>query len=112
MTTNMQEMFEALVLNDIPLPQDIKVNKYITNHIDQLTKKELDDITSVFRSMETGLRVATIYPKVKDHIEVILITLFEQGPSPSPENAWPQPHRPGGGGHAQLHSQGWLDLLP
>ena len=71
MTTYMQEMFEALVLNDIPLPQDIKVNKYITNHIDQLTKKEMDDITSVFRSMETGLREATIYPKVKDHIEVI-----------------------------------------
>ena len=59
----MQEMFEALVLNDIPLPQDIKVNKYITNHIDQLTKKELEDITTVFRSMETGLREATIYPK-------------------------------------------------
>ena len=64
MTTYMQEMFEALVLNDIPLPQDIKVNKYITNHIDLLTKKELDDITTVFRSMETGLREAIIYPKV------------------------------------------------
>ena len=67
MTTYMQEMFEALVLNDIPLPQDIKVNKYITNHIDQLTKKELDDITLVFRSMETGLRVATIYRSHPNH---------------------------------------------
>ena len=60
----MQEMFEALVLNDIPLPQNIKVNKYITNHVDQLTEKEMEDVTTVFRSMETGLREATIYPKV------------------------------------------------
>ena len=64
MTTYMQEMFEALVLNDIPLPQNIKVNNYITNHVDQLTQKEMEDITTVFRSMETGLREATIYPKV------------------------------------------------
>ena len=65
MTTYMQEMFEALVLNDIPLPQNIRVNKYVTNHVDQLTTKELEVITSVFRSMETGLREATIYPRVK-----------------------------------------------
>ena len=65
MTTYMQEMFEALVLNDIPLPQNIRVNKYVTNHVDQLTIKELEVITSVFRSMETGLREATIYPRVK-----------------------------------------------
>ena len=58
-------MFEALVLNDIPLPQNIRVNKYVTNHVDQLTTKELEVITSVFRSMETGLREATIYPRVK-----------------------------------------------
>ena len=64
MTTYMQEMFEALVLNDIPLPQNIKVNKYITNHVDQLTEKEMEDVTTVFCSMETGLREATIYPKV------------------------------------------------
>ena len=64
MTTYMQAQFEALVLNDIPLPQDIRVNNFVTNHVDQLTKKELDDITTVFRSMETGLREATIYPKV------------------------------------------------
>ena len=85
----MQEMFEALVLNDIPLPQDIKVNRYITNHIDQLTKKELDDITTVFRSMETGLREATIYPKVKTILKSSLISLSAQGPPPSPENARP-----------------------
>ena len=60
----MQEKFEALVLNDIPLPTDVRVNTTITNHPEQLTKKELDDITTVFRSLETGLREATIYPKV------------------------------------------------
>ena len=31
---------------------------------DELTEKELDVITTVFRSYETGLREATILPKV------------------------------------------------
>ena len=31
---------------------------------EELTEKELDVITSVFRSYETGLREATILPKV------------------------------------------------
>ena len=64
MTTYMQAQFEELVLNDIPLPTDIRVNTTITNHPDQLTDKEMQDITTVFRSLETGLREATIYPKV------------------------------------------------
>jgi hypothetical protein len=29
-----------------------------------LTDRELEEITAVFRSFETGLREATIYPKV------------------------------------------------
>ena len=30
-----------------------------------LTEQELEEVTTVFRSFETGLREATIYPKVK-----------------------------------------------
>ena len=35
-----------------------------TSEQDDLTEKELDVITTVFRSYETGLREATILPKV------------------------------------------------
>ena len=35
---------------------------------DELTEKELDVITTVFRSYETGLREATILPKVVSFI--------------------------------------------
>ena len=32
--------------------------------LEELTEKEMEAITTVFRSFETGLREATIYPKV------------------------------------------------
>ena len=64
MTTYLQAKFEALVLNDIPLPSDVKINNFVTNHPEELTAKEMDNITAVFRSLETGLREGTIYPKV------------------------------------------------
>ena len=38
---------------------------------DELTEKELDVITTVFRSYETGLREATILPKVVSFINVV-----------------------------------------
>lgn len=63
MTKYLQAKYEALVLNDIPLPTDVKVNKYVTNHLDEFTQKELDDTTAVFKSLETGLRQGTIFPK-------------------------------------------------
>ena len=63
MTNYLQAKYEALVLNDIPLPTAVKVNKYVTNHPDEFTRKELDDVTAVFKSLETGLRQGTIFPK-------------------------------------------------
>ena len=39
---------------------------------EELTEKELDVITTVFRSYETGLREATILPKVP----IIITSLF------------------------------------
>ena len=63
MTNYLQAKYEALVLNDIPLPTAVKVNKYVTNHPDEFTRKELDDVTVVFKSLETGLRQGTIFPK-------------------------------------------------
>ena len=33
----------------------------------QLSKDELDRVTEVFKMYETGLREATIYPKVRDY---------------------------------------------
>ena len=63
MTNYLQAKYEALVLNDIPLPTAVKVNKYVTNHPDEFTRKELDDVTVVFKSLETGLRQGTIFPR-------------------------------------------------
>ena len=63
MTNYLQAKYEALVLNDIPLPTAVKVNRFVTNHPDEFTRKELDDVTAVFKSLETGLRQGTIFPK-------------------------------------------------
>ena len=38
-----------------------------TNPNMQLSKDELDRVTEVFKMYETGLREATIYPKVKTY---------------------------------------------
>jgi len=51
------------VLNDIPLPTVVKVNQSITNHPDEFTCSELEAVTAVFKSLETGLRQGTIFPK-------------------------------------------------
>ena len=42
---------------------EVKVTNNMTNHPDMLTDKELVDVTAVFRSLETGLRGATIDPQ-------------------------------------------------
>ena len=65
MTTYMQEEYEALALQERPIITDVKVNYTITNHPEELTDNELEKITSVFRSLETGLREASIYPNVR-----------------------------------------------
>ena len=67
MTTYMQAEFEALAL-ERPIITEVKVNSTITNHPDMLTDKELEEVTAVFRSLETGLREATIYPRVRNTI--------------------------------------------
>ena len=81
--SSLQAKYEALVLNDIPLPSRVKViidyrstimlmntvitvqvNNSIINHPEEFTSKELEDVTTVFKSLETGLRQGTIFPKV------------------------------------------------
>ena len=61
----MQAEMEALNLAGRVVITDVKVNSTITNHPDMLTHKELEKVTSVFRSLETGLREASIYPRVR-----------------------------------------------
>ena len=46
---------------------DLKTSKTMASPKDMLTDKELDCVTSVFRSFETGLRGATIDPSVSLH---------------------------------------------
>ena len=50
----------------------VQVCNTATNHPTMLTEKELDDVTAVFRSFETGLREATIHPKVEELYKIIL----------------------------------------
>lgn len=63
MTTFGQAEFEALGLLEKKHTTTVKVTKTIANHPDMLTDKELEDVTTVFRSLETGLREATMDPK-------------------------------------------------
>jgi len=63
MTNYLQAKYEALVLNDIPLPSVVKVNHTVANHPEEFTVKEMEDVTTVFKSLETGLRQGTIFPK-------------------------------------------------
>ena len=59
---------------------DLKTSKTMASPKDMLTDKELDCVTSVFRSFETGLRGATIDPSVSyQHRRLnILLKLFVQ----------------------------------
>ena len=43
---------------------DLKVSKTMASPKDMLTDKEMECVTTVFRSFETGLRGATIFPSV------------------------------------------------
>ena len=81
MTTFGQAEFEALGLLEKKHTTSVRVTRTLTNHPDMLTDKELQvtcpvsrvtcpcnvllqDVTAVFRSLETGLREATMDPKV------------------------------------------------
>ena len=62
MTTYLQEEID---LDDKPINTNVKVCYNKTSHPDMLTEKELESVTTVFRSFESGLREATIYPSVR-----------------------------------------------
>jgi hypothetical protein len=49
----------------------------MTNNPDLLTDRELEEVTAVFKSFETGLREATIHPKVT----ALFLPLCLSGPS-------------------------------
>ena len=62
--------------------------------LEELSEKEIEAVTMVFRSFETGLREATIYAKVGEVI-IFFISykeIFLQGSAGSYEDAWPEPH--------------------
>ena len=61
MTTYMQDEIE---LDDKPINTNVKVCHNMNSHPDMLTDKELEAVTTVFKSLESGLREATIYPSV------------------------------------------------
>ena len=51
---------------------------HVPSHPDMLTEKELESVTTVFRSFESGLRGATIDPSVSSvdmYIQIIQIYL-------------------------------------
>ena len=96
MTTYMQEEYEALALQERPIITDVKVNYTITNHPEELTDNELEKITSVFRSLETGLREASIYPNVRSikiNVHEFQLDQCIEGPAQSNEDAWPESFR-------------------
>ena len=61
----------------------------------QLTAWELDVVTKVFRSFETGLREATIYSKVSYFVIILFLIIPMRGSPTSHEDAWPEPHGAG-----------------
>ena len=81
----------------------VEVNQSITNHPDEFTCSELEAVTAVFKSLETGLRQGTIFPKVRPgwsagqqgRIGSVLLS----GSTPRHHEAGAQPHRPGDCGH-------------
>ena len=65
----------------------------MNSHPDMLTEKEVKAVTIVFRSFESGLREATIKPRVNF---LILSYMFDwpsyTGPPQGIEDAQPEPH--------------------
>jgi len=54
------EALEALGLMEKTHATEVRVTATRTNDPEKLTERELVDVTAVFRSLETGLREATI----------------------------------------------------
>ena len=59
-----------MAASPIPTPR-LRRRSHQEVEADELTEKELDVITTVFRSYETGLREATILPKVVSFIQTL-----------------------------------------
>ena len=59
----MQEELEAC-REEKPINTDVRVCYDMTSHPDMLTENELESVTTVFRSFESGLRGATMHPSV------------------------------------------------
>ena len=98
MTTYLQEEID---LDDKPINTNVKVCYNKTSHPDMLTEKELESVTTVFRSFESGLREATIYPSVSRFKPILYKTILNNpGLAPCYVHAWSEPYRAGGGGHS------------
>ena len=48
----------------IPYRSKTHSEETMANNPEMLTERELEEVTAVFKSFETGLREATIHPKV------------------------------------------------
>ena len=55
-----------------PSSQDLKVSTTMASPKDMLTDKEMECVTTAFRSFETGLRGATISPSVSYSMAIFL----------------------------------------
>ena len=97
MTTYLQEEID---LDDKPINTNVKVCYNKTSHPDMLTEKELESVTTVFRSFESGLREATIYPSVSMIQNLLKMTKNDAGLTPCYVYAWSEPYRAGGGGYS------------
>ena len=98
MTTYLQEEID---LDDKPINTNVKVCYNKTSHPDMLTEKELESVTTVFRSFESGLREATIYPSVSMFENLLNKTMMNySGLAPCNVYAWSEPYRAGGGGYS------------
>ena len=98
MTTYLQEEID---LDDKPINTNVKICYNKTSHPDMLTEKELESVTTVFRSFESGLREATIYPSVSMFENLLnKIMINYSGLAPCNVYAWSEPYRARGGGHS------------
>ena len=89
---------------------------------EELTVSEMEAVTTVFRSYETGLREATILPKVRLRRWIVSLILRQKqrqtdrestysGPCWSHEDVGAEPHGAGDSGPDKQDGQGWLYLL-
>lgn len=93
-------MLEEIDWTTRPINTTVNVCYNMTHHPDMLTDKELEAVTSAFRTFETGVREATIYPKVFYSKLANDFTLDPLGSSKGYADGGAEPHRAGGGRHS------------